>query len=156
MSRTRLVFAWIAAIVAVFCVQFAALMLGHKLGVPISLDVDPFTVFYGGGFEEERSSITTTYGWGVNVLSVLAGIAVWFPVRGASVSTNGLAAFHGWLLGSAILIIGGIPLWKAFSRSSGIVATLGNVVDAALTVFAVCVGYWLSKSLEAALTNRKR
>lgn len=146
--RLRTGFAWFVAIAAIIAVQYIASILGRKLGVPISLEVDSYRVSYGMGAEDELSSITTTYGWGVNILSVLAGIAIWHPVRGARVSASGLADFHGWLLGSLTLIVGGVPLWKAFSRSIGLFAFVGNLLDFGLTVLAVFVGYALSRSLK--------
>ena len=62
---------------AFFALLLVASILGEKVGVPVWLDVDPYTVHYGRGAEVERDSITTAYGWGMIVLSVLAAVATW-------------------------------------------------------------------------------
>jgi hypothetical protein len=75
-----------------------ASILGEKVGVPVWLDVDPYTVDYGRGAEVERDSITTPYGWGTIVLSVLAAVATWHVVLGKQTTPDGRAHFLGFFL----------------------------------------------------------
>jgi hypothetical protein len=56
--------AWFLAIVTFFGFELVASLIGAKIGVPTSFDVDPYTVQYGRGVEVESDSITTAYGWG--------------------------------------------------------------------------------------------
>ena len=78
---------------AFFALLLVASISGEKVGVPVWLDVDPYTVHYGRGAEVERDSITTAYGWGMIVLSVLAAVATWHVVRGKQTTPDGRAHF---------------------------------------------------------------
>ena len=148
MSSLRTILAWVAAIAAFLGVEFIASVLGAIVGVPVTLDVEPYTVHYGRFAEEERSSITTTYGWGVHILSVLAAMAIWYLVKGRRTTSKGRAYFFGFLLGSIILIVGGVPLWKAFANSDGLTAILGNFLELGLLAAAILAGKKLSDRLK--------
>src|SRR3981189_226494 len=102
--------AWAVATMAFFALVLVASILGEKVGVPVWLDVDPYTVHYGRGAEVERDSITTAYGWGMIVLSVLAAVATWHVVRRECSSPDGRRQLLGFLLGSVLLLSGGVPL----------------------------------------------
>jgi hypothetical protein len=78
----RTTIAWVIAIAAFVVISLAAAFVGGRLGVPVILDVDPYTVYYGRGAEVERDSITTTYGWGAYVLAALAATEIWHRVMG--------------------------------------------------------------------------
>ena len=133
---------------AFFCVEVIASLVEATIGVPVSLDVEPYTVHYGRGVEDERSSITTAYGWGVHVLSVLAAVATWHVMQGKKTTPVGRAHFFGFLLGSVVLIVGGIPLWKVFSKSEGLIAIIGNFLELGLCGAAIFAGMKLSHRLK--------
>jgi hypothetical protein len=151
-SKLRTILAWAVATMAFFALLLVASILGEKVGVPVWLDVDPYTVHYGRGAEVERDSITTAYGWGMIVLSVLAAVATWHVVRGKQTTPDGRAHFLGFLLGSVVLIAGGVPLWKAFADSHGLTATLGNLLELGLFGAALFAGWKLSDRLKRAPT----
>jgi hypothetical protein len=133
---------------AFFAILLATSILGERVGVPVWLEVDPYTVDYGRGAEDERSSITTAYGWGVIVLSVLAAVAIWHVVQGKQTTPDGRANFLGSLLGSVVLIVGGVPLWKVFANSHGLTAALGNLLELGLFGAAIFAGWKLSGRLK--------
>jgi hypothetical protein len=125
---------------AFFALLLVASILGEKVGVPVWLDVDPYTVHYGRGAEVEI------------VLSVLAAVATWHVVRGKQTTPDGRAHFLGFLLGSVVLIAGGVPLWKAFADSHGLTATLGNLLELGLFGAALFAGWKLSDRLKRSPT----
>lgn len=145
MAKARGIIAWVVAVVTVGLAYFAMDALGDLVGVPISLDVDPFTVDYGRGAETEVSSITTSYGWAVNVLSIAAGVIAWHLVNARWFSVNGTADLLGWLAGSLTMIVGGIPLWN-FLREP---AWLGNLGELGLLCAAVYAGVNVAKAAKA-------
>jgi hypothetical protein len=118
-------------------------------GVPLLLDVDPYTVHYGSGTEDERSSITTAYGWGIHVLAILAATQIWRLAMGKQLSTAARAQFNGVLLGGALLTVGGIPLWLIFNRAGGFVSILGNVLELGLLAGSINAGVQLTRRLKA-------
>jgi hypothetical protein len=140
---------WFVTIAAFVAMQFVADFVGQSVGVPTMLDTDPYTVHYGRGAESEVSSITTTFGWGFNILSVLAAVFTWCLIQGKRGSREDVGFFIGWLVGAAILVLGGIPLWKL---SSGSVPVLvANILDLSLTAGAWYAGYSIWKNSKAAL-----
>jgi hypothetical protein len=144
--------AWFLAIATFFGFEYVASLIGGTIGVPTSFDVEPYTVHYGRGAEDERSSITTAYGWGIHVLAVLAAIAVWHLVMGKVVSVAARAQFNGVLLGAVITTAGGIPLWLLFRRADGLTAIIGNLLELGLLAGAIFAGVQLSKHLQEKTT----
>jgi hypothetical protein len=141
--------AWFFAILTFFMVEFVASLIGGAIGVPTMIDVDPYTVHYGRGAEDERSSLTTAYGWGIHVLAVLAATAVWHLLMGKQLSGDARAQFKGFLLGGALVTFGGIPLWRLFSRAEGFVSIIGNLLELGLLAGAIFAGVQLTNSLKA-------
>lgn len=141
--------AWFLAVTTFVVFELVASFVGGRVGVPIMLDVDPYTVHYGSGVEDERDSITTAYGWGIHVLGVLAAITVWNLVQGKQPTTSARAQFKGFLLGAAIMVVGGIPLWHIFKRTSGFVAVVGNLVELGLVAGAIFAGVQFVKRIES-------
>jgi hypothetical protein len=97
------------------------------------------------GVEEERSSITTAYGWGIHALGILAAIAIWHLVQGKQLTTR--AQFKGVLLGAIITTAGGIPLWLLFRRADGLAVIIGNVFELGLLAGSIFAGVQLTKRL---------
>jgi hypothetical protein len=149
MDKLRIVGLWFVVIAAFVAVQLFADFVGRLAGVPTILDVDPYTVDYGRGAESEVSSITTTFGWGFNILSVLAAISAWHLIQGKRGSHENEGFFIGWLVGAAILIVGGIPLWKL--SSGGAPALVVNVLDLSLIAGAWYAGYRIWQNSKTAL-----
>jgi hypothetical protein len=139
---------WFSAIATFVIVELVASFIGGKFGVPVSLDVDPYTVHYGMGAEDERSSITTAYGWGLHVLAILAATEVWHLVNGKQLTPSARAQFKGVLFGAVMLTAGGIPLWLVFSRSVGFVSVIGNLLELGLLAGSIFTGVQLTKRLE--------
>ena len=153
MGKWRMISAWVAAIVAFFVVHLVAGALGAKVGVPVSLEVTPYWVSYGRGAEEERDAITTTFGWGVILLSILAAMATWHFVQATPITRHGRADFLAFLLGSVFLIVGGVLLWKTFSSSDGLTAILGNLLEVGLLGGAIFAGVKLASHLKTGPRN---
>lgn len=145
----RTTIAWVFAVAAFVVLSIAAAFVGGRLGVPVILDVDPYTVSYGRGAEVERDSITTAYGWGVYALAVLASVEVWHRVMGRPLSPTARAQFNGWLLGAAMMTIGGIPLFWSFSHSEGFIAFIGNVLNVGLLGASIYAGVRLARHLQS-------
>jgi hypothetical protein len=139
MDKLKKAGVWIVTIAAFLGMQFVANFVGRLVGVPTILDVDPFTTHYGRGAQSEDSSITTTFGWGFSILSVLAAVAVWYLLNGKRGSREDEGFYISWLVGAVILVLGGIPLWKLF-RGGGPVL-VANMLDLGLTAGACCIGY---------------
>jgi hypothetical protein len=148
MDKRRTVAAWVLATATLAGFEFVASFIGGKIGVPSMIDVDPYTIHYGRGVEEERSSITTAYGWGIQVLAVLAAIAVWHHVEGKQLSTRARAQFKGFLLGAVLVTLGGIPLWCLFNRADGFVSIISNLLELGLLAGSIFAGVQLTKRLE--------
>jgi hypothetical protein len=148
LDKMRIAAAWVAAGAMFVGFELIASILGGKIGVPIMLDVEPYTVHYGSGAEDERSSITTSYGWGIHVLAGLAATAVWHLVMGKELSAAARAQFKGFLLGAVIMTAGGLPLWLLFRRADGFVAIIGNVLELGLLAGSVFAGVQLAKRLD--------
>lgn len=141
MSSLRTIMAWAVAVAAVVCVQFWAVILGGKVGVPVSMDIEPY-FYYTHFAEHEVSSIVSTYGWGMNLLSVLAAVLAWHFVQKKRFTPEGRVQFLGFLLGGVVLIVGGVPLWKAFANSEGL-TDLGQFLELGLFGAAFYAGYKL-------------
>lgn len=144
MTKVRTIGLWIAVIAAFVAMQFVAGFVSSLVGVPTILDVDPFTVQYGRGAESEVSSITTTFGWGFNILSVLSGVCVWYLIKGKRGSREDEGFFAAWLVGAVILVIGGIPIWKLISAGGAIFIT--RLMELCLIVVAWYLGYRIWQS----------
>lgn len=143
----RKAIAWGLAITAFVVSSLVAAFIGGRLGVPVFLDVDPYTVHYGLGVEEERDSITTAYGWGVYGLTILVSVEIWHRVMGKHLSQAARAQFNGWLLGSTIMTIGGIPLFRLFNHSEGFAVVVANVSNLGLLAASIYAGVRLTKRL---------
>jgi hypothetical protein len=149
MDKLKKAAIWFVTITAFVAVQFVADFVGQAVGVPTMMDIDSYTVHYGRGAESEVSSITTTFGWGFNILSVLAAIFTWYLIQGKRGSREEEGFFIGWLVGAAILVLGGMPLWMF---SSGSVPVLvANILDLSLTAGAWYAGYRIWKKSKPAL-----
>jgi hypothetical protein len=148
-EKMRTGVAWFLAVATFVSFEFVASFIGGKIGVPITLDVDPYTVHYGRGVEDERSSITTAYGWGIHVLGILAATAVWHLVKRKQLTTSARAQFKGILLGAALMTAGGIPVWRLFSRADGFVSIIGNVLELGLLAGSIFAGVQLAKRLKS-------
>lgn len=141
--------AWVIAVVVFTGVQLVMSYLGEKVGVPVWLDVGPYEVHYGRGVDVEYDTITTSYGWGAILLSILAAIATWFFVQSRQTTAGGRADFAGFLLGGLVLIVAGIPLWHAFSDSEGLTAFVGNLLQLGAYAAAIFAGVKLSNRIKA-------
>lgn len=111
MKNLKWVGVWIAVIAVVFGVQIFGSVVGGVVGVPMTIDVDPYTIRYGRGAEAERDSVTSAFGWGFNILSIVAAVAVWYLLNGKRGSKEDEGFFCGWLVGGLILVLLGIPRW---------------------------------------------
>jgi hypothetical protein len=100
------------------------------------------------GAEDERSLITTAYGWGIHVLAILAATEVWHLVNGKQLTPSARAQFKGVLFGAVMLTAGGIPLWLGFSRSVGFVSIIGNLLELGLLAGSIFTGVQLTKRTE--------
>lgn len=149
----RIQIAWVTAVATFVVLSIAAAFVGGRLGVPVFLDVDPYTVSYGRGAEVERDSITTTYGWGVYALAILASVEVWHRVMGRPLSPTARAQFNGWLLGAAIMTVGGVPLFRLFSHTEGFAAIVGNVLSLGLLGASIYAGVQFAKYLQSQQTS---
>ena len=105
---------------------------------------------YGHGAEGESNSITTASGWGATVLSFLAGFVARHLVEGHPIAPTGKADAWGWFVGSLVMTFGGIPLWKLFSQTSGVVGFFGNMLELGLTGIAVLIGLEVSRRKKSA------
>jgi hypothetical protein len=151
-EKMRTGVAWFLAVATFVGFEVVASFIGGKIGVPTMLDVDPYTVHYGRGAEDERSSITTAYGWGIHVLAVLAATAVWHRAMGKQLSAAARAQFKGFLLGGALLTFGGIPLWRLFNRAEGSASIIGNVLELGLLAGSIFAGVQLTKRLKGSMS----
>ncbi|MGY4409134.1 hypothetical protein ACVWW4_000870 [Bradyrhizobium sp. LB7.1] len=140
--------AWVSAVAALLLVYMLGCFVGRKLGIPVVLDVDPYTINYGRGAEIESDSIRTSYGWGMFVLSILAAVAVWHRVKGRQLTSGAQAQFRGWLLGSSIMTLGGIPIWYLLN-ADGLAARAGPVLELGLLAVSVWAGIQMKNRLES-------
>ena len=147
MDKGRTWVAWVLAIATFIGFEIVASFIGATIGVPVSLDVDPYTVHYGRGAEAELSSITTAYGWGIHVLALLAATAVWHLAMGKELSAAARAQFKGVLLAAVITTAGGIPLWLLFRHADGLASIVGNVLELGLLAGSIFAGVQLTKHL---------
>jgi hypothetical protein len=145
----RTIIAWVFAFAAFAVISIAAAFVGGRLGVPVSLNVDPYTVDYGMYGEVERDSITTMYGWGVYALAVLASVEIWHRIMGKQLSPTARAQFNGWLLGATMMTVGGIPLFGLFNHTEGFAAVIGNVLNLGLLGASIYVGVRLARHLQS-------
>jgi hypothetical protein len=141
--------AWLLAVATFVVFELIASFVGGRIGVPISLDVDPYTVHYGRGAEDELDSITTAYGWGIHVLGILAAVAVWNLVQGKQPAPTARAQFKGFVLGAAIMVVGGIPLWLIFNQTNGFITVVGNLLELGLAAGSIFAGIQLTKRIES-------
>ena len=126
----RTVFAWVVGIAALVAVGVAFLAAGEAIGVASSIDLDgPTTITYGGGrfgYDEEVSSVQTTYGYASGVVAVLialwAGQAVYRRRLDAGFSERGSASFLAWLAASLVLVVVFALVHLAFARIHGTLA----------------------------------
>lgn len=148
LSKARIYAAWATSIAAGIFSLLAAERFGESIGVPTSFDVDAYTVSDRWS-DYEVSSITTAFGWGTNILAVLAGVVVWHLVQQRRFTPEGRADFLSFLTAASILIVGGVPHWLTFADTEGWTGTLGNVLSLGLFALAAYAGYKLNGQLKS-------
>lgn len=141
----RTVLAWVVAIAACFGAQFAVSVLEGFAGLPIT-----FSVHGADAVITERSAGLTAFGLGANILCILAAIAAWHFVKQRTMSAGGRATFIGFLLACAVMIVIGVPLWKAFEHAQGQAAIFGKLLELALAGVACFAGVRLARRLKTA------
>ncbi len=125
-SELRTILAWVLAIAAMVCVELSVSYLGAKIGVPTL-----------SGTGAEGTSLR------VLVFSFLVAVAIWHLVAGRQFTPKGRAGYLGFLVFIAILIVGGIPIWKLFHGS-----LVGNLFDVGLFGVAFLFGFSVNDDLQ--------
>jgi hypothetical protein len=146
-EKFRTAIAWILAVVSFGVMQLLTSVLGEKIGVPVAIDVDPYTISYGRGVEFDSDSVTTAYGFGIQVLCLVAAFVVWHLVKGKQLASS-RAEILGVLSGAILVTLGGIPLWLLFSRAQGFASVIGKVLELGLLAGSVYAGVQLTKHLK--------
>jgi hypothetical protein len=59
------------------------------------------------------------------------------------------AQFNGWLLGAAMMIVGGVPLFQLFKHAEGFAAFAGNGLNLGLLGASIYAGVRLAKHLQS-------
>jgi hypothetical protein len=118
----RTAIAWIVGIITFLAVGLGLAFLGDALGVSISIDLDrPTTITHGSGpysYDEEVTSLTTSYGYTSGVFAFLIGLwtgqAVYVQHWNAGFTKKGWYSFFAWLIALTALMVVSVLVHLAF------------------------------------------